>query len=462
MYLGQYGYSIPLNLLSAEQHKKVCRDLKFYPPKSYVGGFVGPPLNCWRSSTHKLYVPRFYGIEQLGEVESRLPESIAIDVPFLGEVRDVQRPAIDAFFGNKHRSGLLELPCGFGKTVIALHIISALKLKTLIIVHKTFLMDQWLERIGQFLPSAKVGRIQGATIDIEGKDIVIGMLQSLSMKEYSPATFAGFGFTIIDETHHIAADVFSGALFKIVTPHMLGLSATMERKDGRTKVFKLFLGQVLYTAVRPPSGDLVVHRVQFKTNDRAFNEPEDHYSVMIRKLCEFAPRTEFILTVLAHLVDDPRNGQIMVLSQNLSLLDYLHAAIRSRPLGEAASVGYYVGGMKQSALKDTEACRIVLGTYAMAEEALDIKTLTTLVLATPKTDVTQAVGRILREKHERPLVVDVLDDHGIFCNQAAKRLAFYRKNGYSIVQSAFGTFPDFQELKGARKKPTCLITADAD
>ena len=458
MYLGPYGYTIPLARLSAEENKKVCRALSFYPPKSYVGGFVGPPLKCWRTSSSKIYVPRFYGVEAFGDVESRLPPSAPISVPFRGSIRPAQRPAIDAFLSSAHRCGLLELPCGFGKTVIALHLVSAVGLKTLIIVHKTFLMDQWVERIAEFLPTARVGRIQGETLDIEGKDIVIGMLQSLSMKEYSPTTFAGFGFTIIDETHHIAADVFSGALFKIVSPHMLGLSATMERKDGRTKVFKLFLGEVLFKAEREPAGELLVHRAVFRSNDAEFNDAADNYAVMIRKLCDFAPRSEFILDIVAHLLGDPRNGQIMVLAQNLALLDYLNGALGSRPeVFGGVTVGYYVGGMKAKALKESETCRIVLGTFAMAEEALDIKTLTTLVLATPKTDVTQAVGRILRVKHERPLVVDVLDEHGIFLNQAAKRLAFYRKNGYQIVQSAYGKFPDAEPVVARRKPAACLL-----
>ena len=67
-------------------------------------------------------------------------------------------------------------------------------------------------------------------LDIEGKDIVIGMLQSLSMKKYPTSIFQYFGLTIVDETHHLAAEVFSNALFQIVTKYMLGLSATMQRK----------------------------------------------------------------------------------------------------------------------------------------------------------------------------------------------------------------------------------------
>ena len=88
--------------------------------------------------------------------------------------------------------GLLDVDPGKGKTVMALYIISKLKKKTLVIVHKSFLLNQWIERINQFLPSARVGKIQGQIIDIENKDIVIGMLQSLSQKEYPENIFDSF------------------------------------------------------------------------------------------------------------------------------------------------------------------------------------------------------------------------------------------------------------------------------
>ena len=81
------------------------------------------------------------------------------------------------------------------------------------------------------------------------------------------------------------------------------------------------------------------------------------------------------------------------------------------------SIGYYVGGMKVDKLKQSESKKIILGTYAMASEGLDIKTLTTLIMATPKSDVCQSVGRILRSKHTSPLVIDIIDPHVIFKNQ---------------------------------------------
>jgi hypothetical protein len=84
-------------------------------------------------------------------------------------------------------------------TTIALNLACRLGVRTLIIVHKEFLADQWRERIERFVPQARIGRIQGPIVDIEDKDIVLGMLQSLSMRDYPAHVFEGFGFVAIDE-----------------------------------------------------------------------------------------------------------------------------------------------------------------------------------------------------------------------------------------------------------------------
>ena len=89
--------------------------------------------------------------------------------------------------------------------------------------------------------------------------------------------------------------------------------------------------------------------------------------------------------------------------------------------------------MKEHALKETETKKVIIATYSMAAEALDIKTLTTLIMATPKTDIEQSVGRILREKHSQPIVVDIIDSHDPFQKQWIKRKAFYKKQNYKII-----------------------------
>jgi superfamily II DNA or RNA helicase len=323
-------------------------------------------------------------------------------------------------------------------TVLSLDIISKLKKKTLIIVHKEFLLNQWVERIQQFLPGARVGRIQGQIVDIEDKDIVIGMLQSLSMKDYHESTFQSFGLTIIDEVHHISSEVFSCALFKIVTKYTLGLSATMNRKDGTTKVFKMFLGEVVFKGKRDEEHDVVVRAIEYVSNDPEFKTVATdfrgnvQYSTMISKLCVFNHRSEFILRVLSDMLKENPAQQIMILAHNRNLLTYFHDAIKTRNI---ATVGYYVGGMKEAALKESESKKVIIATFSMAQEALDIRTLTSLIMATPKTDIEQAVGRILRERHSSPVVVDIIDEHQPFKNQWAKRKIFYKKQNYKIIQT---------------------------
>jgi superfamily II DNA or RNA helicase len=215
-------------------------------------------------------------------------------------------------------------------------------------------MNQWIERIHQFLPCARVGKIQGQIIDIDNKDIVIGMLQSLSMKDYPASTFDSFGLTIIDEVHHISSEVFSNTLFKLVTKYMLGLSATMNRKDGTTKVFKLFLGNVIFKGKRDEERNVEVRAIQYYVNDSEFNHEatdllgNQAYSTMISKLCEYNRRSYFILRVLTDMFQENPAQQIMVLAHNKNVLKYLHDAIAHRNI---ATVGYYVGGMKEKNLK---------------------------------------------------------------------------------------------------------------
>ena len=336
-------------------------------------------------------------------------------------------------------------------TVMALKIIASLQKKTLIIVHKEFLMNQWIERIQEFVPNARIGKIQGSTFDIHGKDIVIGMLQSLYDKEYGIGAYDSFGLTIIDEVHRIGSEQFSRALCKTITPYMLGISATVDRKDGLTKVLYMFIGNKIYSEEREKEDKVNVRGIVYETNDPEFNEIEYDfrgtvkYSTMISKICGYGPRTHFIANTLRDLLEEDNEKQIMVLCHNRSFLTDLHQIIVDK---ELCSVGFYVGGMKQSALQETESKQIVLATYAMAAEALDIKTLSTLVMASPKTDITQSVGRILRMKHDNPIIVDIIDKHEPFQKQWQQRRRYYKKCNYlikHICSSSYKNMLDYSD-----------------
>jgi superfamily II DNA or RNA helicase len=470
-YLGEKGYTLFKQSLSPEKLQQIKKDLTIQPfvMGNIGGGGAADTFPVYRETATKLFVPHYYGVEHFGPpTEYKIHEGADIDLSFCGTLRENQAMVVDCYLaslqGKRAAGGLLELPCAYGKTVLSLSIISQLKKKTLIIVQKEFLMNQWIERISQFLPQARVGKIQGQVVDIEDKEIVIGMLQSLSMKDYPAGTFHSFGLLVADEVHHISSCVFSQVLFKVVTKYTLGLSATMTRKDGTTHVIKMFLGDIIYKGKRDEAREVVVRAIRYHVDDDEFNEVKmdfrgnPMYSTMITKLCEYNDRTEFILRIMGDMLRENPAQQIIVLAHNKNLLKYIHDAVEHRQM---ATVGYYVGGMKEAALKASEQKTVVVATYAMASEALDIKTLTTLIMATPKTDIEQSVGRILREKHSHPVVVDIIDEHGMFQNQWNKRKAFYKKENYKIVTTMKATYqPDASQWqtifhpKGSKCPPT--------
>ena len=545
-YLGQKGYTLLKKDLSSQQEHFIKKELMIKP---YTAGAPGGGdqvvFPVYRESASKIYVPRYFGEKHFGAPsEVKISEGTDINIEFAGELRDYQKPVVQKYLdtvlskGSVSGGGLLELYCAWGKTSASLYIISALKKKTLVIVHKEFLMNQWIERIQQFLPTARVGKIQGQIIDIDDKDIVIGMLQSLSMKEYPTSTFDSFGLTIIDEVHHISSQTFSNALFKIVTKYMLGLSATMNRKDGTTDVFKMFLGEVIFKAEQKKNTTVEVRAISYKTTDEEFNHTIMDYrgqpqiSSMISRLCSYSHRTEFIIKVLNEFIKvehiDPKviedhklkmdltnpccatcqksNNYLMkntccqivkycmncldaivvaaqtpeiqidkktgeekyvkrrpkcpdckkvlsfeqnyienpyvkplsethtiIMSHNLNVLEYMYKKMICK---NYASVGYYVGGMDEASLKKSETKQVILSSYQMASEGLDISTLNAEFLISPKTDIEQCVGRILRAKHatNTPIIYDFVDSHDVFKRQWLKRKAFYKKQNYKIVE----------------------------
>jgi superfamily II DNA or RNA helicase len=214
----------------------------------------------------------------------------------------------------------------------------------------------------------------------------------------------------------------------------------------------MFIGPVVHKEKAESEHKVLVKGLVYSVDDEVFNETQYDYmgnpkfSTMISKLCNYNRRSEFILRVITAELELNPGQQIMILAHNKTLLTYLHDAISTRKIGENAVldagtqaqgitglVGYYVGGMKEAALKESEKKKIIIATYAMASEGLDIKTLTTLILASPKTDVCQSVGRILRQKHSSPLVIDIIDGHDIFMSQWYKRRKYYKSQDYKIL-----------------------------
>jgi superfamily II DNA or RNA helicase len=323
-------------------------------------------------------------------------------------------------------------------TTLAIHLICALKKKTLIVCHKDFLLQQWKERIEQFTTGARIGLLKAKTIDVEDKDIVLASLQSLSMKDYDEGLFKSFGFFIADEAHHCPAEVFSKALKKVNFKYALGLSATLKRKDGLTKVLKWYIGDVVYKAEKR-NDELQVEFLEYYNPNPCYSLEVKGYqnklnvSKMINNICDFVPRVDFIVQMLCQVLKREPERKVIILSDRRNHLELLQISIAK----EGYEAAFYVGGMKQADLKESEEKQIILATYHIAAEGFDCPGLDTLILASPKSDVVQCVGRIQRTpQHLRkhvPLVLDIVDNFSLFTRQAKKRYDYYQSCNYDIT-----------------------------
>jgi superfamily II DNA or RNA helicase len=299
-------------------------------------------------------------------------------------------------------------------------------------------LNQWVERISDFLPNSRIGKIQGDVVDNQNKDIVIGMIQSISMKQYPLDLFDSFGFVILDESHRCPSRVFSKALAKINCTYMLGLSATPNRKDGLTKVLKWFIGDIIFQRIGKSALNSELIRYVYCCKDEVYSKEltgcygKLNSAGMINNIASFMPRTHFIVAKIVECIRE-NNRQVLILSDRKEQLRDIERAMAEKGI----EIGYYIGGMKQSALELSTKKLAILATYQMAAEGLDIATIDTIVLATPKTDIEQAVGRIRPKtgdsERNTPLVIDIVDEFSIFENQAFKRLAFYKKKNYEIT-----------------------------
>jgi len=447
-YINARGYVIRKKAFSSNYLEELRKEL-------YVKPFVLPELQpimkktltgfkLYLENENKMYLPYFYGLSKIGIPQQDMlflqPDRCfsSFDV-FEGSMRPEQKEVVDIFLQTLDKKtrhgGILQLPCGFGKTVISIYLASRLRVKTLIVVHKEFLLNQWMERIHAFLPEVKVGIIQQKIVDIHEKQIVIAMLQSVVLKDYPDSLFQDFQFTIYDECHHLGAEIFSTILKKVTTKYMLGLSATPNRKDGLRKVFEWYLGDVLVTRERNEA----VPTNQVLVQSYYFTEPEKfphEYSTLQRShlisfLCDSILRNNFIFDCLEQVYHESTERQILILSERKSQLESLAQKMKEHAL----DFGFYVGGMKQSNLKESSTKRVLLGTFQMASEGMDIPTLNTIILASPKSDVEQSVGRILRKLHTcTPKIIDINDVfYSNFNNQYQIRCKFYHKMNFSIT-----------------------------
>ena len=444
------GYGVLKSALTPEQDSWIRSELTVKPvaPPPYDKDLKSFPV--YFESKDRLYLPRDWGQKRLGEPDTDTrSEGVVLreELRFNGKIRAEQMPIVNTFLASD-ANGLICVPCGYGKTFMAIWLAMNIKKRFMVVVHKEFLLSQWRKELESLVPGIRIGVVQGPLCQIGPEyDAVLVMIQTLCSenRQYTSDKFNEFGFAIFDECHHLGAEYFSRSLLRIQCKHMLGLSATPDRTDGLSKIFLWFLGPITYQIKTRDADETVrVIAYRFQSEDAAFKKTPVNWkgevirARLLNQLADYKPRTKYLCDRLVEFVNEGR--KLLILSDRLGHLNDFEAEFKNAGITD---VGYYIGGLKQAVLDAAEKKAVILATYAMAAEAMNIPSLNTILLATPKSNIEQSVGRILREKKEvrkfSPLILDVVDHQHHGCiGQYNKRRKFYKTCGYKVYLSQFG------------------------
>lgn len=429
-------YSIPIDGMGTEELEDEKNRLTLQAKTNF--GPPAPPFKVYRIVDGCLEVPRYYGLQRFGPAETdERVHGEAVEISFAGTLRDVQKKAMCAIFDvHFSESGcggtIVVLPCGFGKTVLAVATASRLGRKTAVLVHTSVLKAQWKESFEAFCPGIRVGYVQGSTFDCKDKDVVIMMVQTVAKRQFPPEITDQFGFVVCDEAHHLAAPIMSMAMLCFRAAKLMALTATKERSDGLTRLLHWSLGPEGYRAERKMNGaQVTLVEYEGATVEKVTKDGRPLVAVMINHLSANAPRNRFIAR---KAFDMYMNGRtLIILSHRCAQLKSLHSILISEPyLIPEENVGR-LEACQGDALRSLQLVRrILLCSYNMADEGLDKKELDTLIMATPKSKVEQCIGRILRQHDDKkfPLVVDIADEGVYYGRLREHRLNFYRRNKY--------------------------------
>lgn len=407
---------------------------------TFTPKFETEPVALYRQETNRVGIPRGLVDHLFAEHDDRTKGEQAVFAMRNQARNSAQAKAITDVLRCLHKgeSLIFRAPTGFGKTYCALSVIQSMGRVTMVVVTKDDLMEQWRKAILQHttIPEERIGVVQQDVCEVAGRDIIIGMVHTLSKNRMSDEDKDRIGMVVWDEVHRLGADTFSETATMFPARYRLGLSATPQRVDGKDPVFLSHIGPVRVTTshltMRPK---VIVDRVPFRVVLPHWYVPDPGKLAPVHKglAADQARNTRIVSFVLRAY----RKGRKVIIFSDLkeAHLKVLHALAITMGIPED-QMGFYVGGLSEKQREVAKTKPVLWATYAMTSEATDIPWLDTAVLATPRANVEQAIGRVLREWPDKlqPVVYDVVDQgFSILEALGNKRLSVYRSLNSEIV-----------------------------
>jgi superfamily II DNA or RNA helicase/very-short-patch-repair endonuclease len=374
-----------------------------------------------------------------------------LHVTFHGELRPEQQLAAEAML--KHETGVLSATTAFGKTVVAAWLVAQRGVNTLVLVHRRQLLDQWIERLATFLelPAKSIGRIGGGHNKPNGL-LDVAVIQSLVRKNIVNDCVAEYGQVIVDECHHLSARSFEQVVRQAKARFVLGLSATVTRKDGHHPIIFMQCGPVRHrvdakaqAAARPFEHTVIVRPTAFQYSSHIDPDKRIEFQALYQVLVDDETRNRRISEEVVQAVRDGRSP--LVLTERNEHLDRFESLL-------SASVRHVVvlrGGMgkkqRQAAAArlatiPPEEGRVILATGKYIGEGFDDPRLDTLFLTLPvswRGTIAQYVGRLHRlyDGKREVQVYDYADlNVPMLARMFDRRCRGYEAVGYKVVLPA--------------------------
>jgi superfamily II DNA or RNA helicase/very-short-patch-repair endonuclease len=370
-----------------------------------------------------------------------------IAVSFKGELRAEQMVAAKAMLA--HDTGVLAATTAFGKTVLAAWLIAQRGVNTLVLVHRQQLLEQWVERLSTFLglPAKEIGRFGGGRKKITGV-IDVAIMQSLVRKGVVNDLVANYGHLVVDECHHLSAHSFELVARRAKARYVVGLSATVTRKDGHHPIILMQCGPVRYrvdakqqAAARPFTHAVVVRPTNFRMIEPPRENPRLEFHSLYQSLANDPARNQLICRDVLGALREGRKP--LVLTERTEHLGQL-AELLAR---EIPQVIVLQGGMRREDLQGAlnrmnalpdDAQAVLLATGRFIGEGFDDPRLDTLFLALPvswRGTIAQYVGRLhrLRAGKREVRVYDYADlNVPMLARMFDRRCQGYEAVGYVI------------------------------
>jgi superfamily II DNA or RNA helicase len=375
----------------------------------------------------------------------------SLELTFQGELRPEQKAAADAML--RHETGVLAATTAFGKTVVAAWLIAQRGVNALVLVHRRQLLDQWIERLSTFLdiPAKSIGRIGGGRSRPTGR-VDVGIIQSLVRKGVVSDIVADYGHVIIDECHHLSAHSFEQVARQAKARFVLGLSATVARKDGHHPIIFMQCGPVRHqvnaraqAASRPFEHFVLVQPTPFQPNRNPDPDKRVEFQTLYQELIDDQARTR---RICEDVIDAVRNGRSpLILTERNDHLDRFEQELATR-VDHVVVLRAGMGKKQRHATDERLAAiprnegRVILATGKYVGEGFDDARLDTLFLTLPvswRGTVAQYAGRLHRlyDGKREVRIYDYADlNVPMLARMFDRRCRGYEAIGYTILLPA--------------------------